>query len=196
MIADIPWPRPGSRCTVRSSCPSPLVCCLTQAEEHIPDPGGERAEKPKPRDYGQHPHLPVTVMRPPPWKAGGRRREADKSPPFRVASRLGAPDQGPSNKLLPCSICAAVKKYRCCQGSNPCSPTAGPVSRREGKTKKGARPFSLLTWHAEPLARPFGLPIGMYLYDVERIGYSFCSSQAVVLETQCQCPGGLVALGD
>ena len=79
------------------------------------------------------------------------------------------------------------------------TPVAQPVGLYlavRARLKNDARTFSLLTWHAEPLARPFGLPIGMYLYDVERIGYSFCSSQAVVLETQCQCPGGLVALGD
>ena len=118
VIVDIPWPRPGYRCTVRSSCPSLPVCCLTEADEYIPDPGGEKAKEPAPRDYGQQPHLPVTVLRPPPWKGGGRKGAADNSPPFRVVSRQGNPDQGYSNELPPCFSSAGLKNISGVFGSS------------------------------------------------------------------------------
>ena len=55
-----------------------------------------------------------------------------------------------------------------------------------GQDKKaGARLFLLLTRHAKTFVGPFGLPIGMYLYDAERAGYSFGSSQAGVSKVQC-----------
>ena len=80
--------------------------CLTEAEDHVSDPGGEKAQKPKPRDYGQHPHLPVTVLRPPPWKVGGRGGAADEA--ASSVSRQGLPYQGPSGVLQRCISSVAL----------------------------------------------------------------------------------------